>query len=141
MLMKTRLFITLAVLSCFAVTLSAKKPGPHSPIEEAKDHLEHAHSLLTAKEEGAGGGGKKKKRKASIPNIINALNNAEVSLTEAKNNKGTNTSVALKFIAEAKTELEAAIGDEGDHLPKAEKAIDEALKRVMEAIRVHAAKS
>src|SRR4051794_19722846 len=133
--MNRRLFIVIAVLASFAGALCAKKPGPHSPIEEARDHLEHAHSMLTAKEEGAGG--KKKRKKVSIPGIINVLSNAETSLAEAKNNKGTNTNVALKNIADAKTELEASkSGDEEAHLQKAEAAIDEALKHVMEAIRV-----
>ena len=124
--MKSRLLITLAVLATFTGALAAK-----TPIQKARTHLENARSLLTQKEEGGG----KRKRKATIPNVINALNDAEVSLQEARNNKGTTLNAALKFIAEAKAELEAAkAGAEAEHLNKAQKAIDEALKRVLQGI-------
>jgi hypothetical protein len=129
--MKSRLFIALALLASLVVPVHAKKPGPHSPIEEARNSLEHAHSLLTKKEEGAGG------KKARIPNIINALDNAETRLAEAKNNKGTHTNDALKYIAQAKTELEAAKTGGAEHLAAAETALDEAMKRVMLGIRVN----
>lgn len=138
--MNSRSVVGFLLLLSLISSLSAKKPGRHSPIEEARDHLEKAHSLITMKEEGGGTG--KKRGKANIPNIINVLTDAELRLSEAKNNKGSNTDVALKFIADAKSELEAAkAGSEAEHLQKAEKAIDEALKRVMQGIRVHAAKS
>jgi hypothetical protein len=128
--MKTYLSIALALLVCFVTPTHAGKA--RRPIEEAKDALDRAHSLVTKKEEGGGG-----KKKASIPNIINALDNAENHLNEAKNDKGTHTNDALKYITEAKTELQAAKGGGEEHLAAAEKAIDEALKRVMLGIRVN----
>ena len=130
--MKKHLCIVLAA-ALSLIGIDSASAGAKYPIQQARAHLEHAHSLLTAKEEG-GGGKKGKKGKATIPDIINALNNAEVSLGEAKKSNGTNTNVALKFIADAKTELETAKGGEGDHLEKAEKAVNEALKRVMVVI-------
>ena len=55
---------------------------------------------------------------------------------EAKNNKGSNTDVALKHIADAKGDLEAAKeGDDRDkNLSKARDAMEEAMKRVKLAV-------
>lgn len=99
------------------------------PIQEARQHLERAQSLITKKE--AGG-------KAKIPAIITALSAAETSLAEAKNNKGSALPVAIKLTGEAKAEVEAAKGDaSGEHLKKAEELIQNALKHVMLGIRTH----
>jgi hypothetical protein len=50
--------------------------------------------------------------------------------------------VALKLVADAKSELEAAKGGQEEaHLSKADELIQDALKHVIQAIRVHGAKS
>ena len=126
--MKKYLSIVLAVVASFTSGLAAKEP-----IQKARHDLERAHSMLTAQSEGGKGG--IGKNKATLPNIVAALSDAEVSLNGANNNKGTNLNVALKFIAEAKAELEAAKGGGDEHLDKAQKAIEEALKRVMQGIK------
>jgi hypothetical protein len=126
--MKTRILITLAVLICFSGSLWAD-----TPVQEARNHLEHAIGLLNKKEEGAG-----KKRKTSIPNIISVLSNTEARLNEVKKNKGTNVNAALEFVATAKVELEAAkSGAESEHLQKAETAMQEALKSVLKMIQIN----
>ena len=126
--MKTRILITLTALIYLSGTLLAD-----TPVQEARNRLEHAIGLLNKKEEGAG-----KKRKVSIPNIISILSNTEVRLNEVKKNKGTNVNVALEFVATAKAELEAAkSGAESDHLEKAEAALQEALKRVRKMIQIN----
>lgn len=125
--MKTRFFVSLMALFCFSAPLLAD-----TAVQEARNHLEHAISLLNKREEGAG-----KKRKTSIPNIISVLSNTEVRLNEVKKNKGTNANVALEFVATAKTELEAAkSGAESEHLEKAEAALQEALKRVRKMAQI-----
>ncbi|WP_395743647.1 hypothetical protein [Prosthecobacter sp.] len=126
--MKTRTIITLTALLCFSGSLLAL-----TPVQEARNHLEHAIGLLNKKEEGAG-----KKRKTSIPNIISVLSNTETRLNEVKKNKGTNVNAALEFVATAKTELEAAkSGSESEHLAKAEAALQEALKRVRKMAQIN----
>ncbi|MBL9134063.1 MAG: hypothetical protein JNG86_22815 [Verrucomicrobiaceae bacterium] len=128
--MNTRLFITLTVLAGFAGGLFAL-----TPVQETKNHLEKALSLLTKKEEGTSG---KKKSKKLLPDLIVLLSKAEVSLNGVNSNKGTNTNMALKFMAEAKTELEAAkTADEAAHVAKAQTAIQEALKRVLQIIQIN----
>ena len=129
-------FITLlmALFTCGAASAHKKS----DPVEQARFHLERAHDLLNKKEDGA----VSKKGKTDIPNIINVLEKAETSLNETKNNKGSNTPVALKLIADAKAELEAAKGGQQDaHLSKADADIQDALKHVMQAVRIHGAKS
>jgi hypothetical protein len=126
--MKTQIFTTLTALVCFWGALLAL-----TPVQEARNHLEHAIGLLNKKEEGAG-----KKRKTSIPNIISVLSNTEVRLNEVKKSKGTNVNVALEFVATAKVELEAAkSGAETEHLQKAEAALQEALKRVLKMVQIN----
>lgn len=126
--MKTRFFMVLTVLACFTGNLLAL-----TPVQEARNHLEHAIGLINKKEEGAG-----KKRKTSIPNLISVLSNTELRLNEVKNNKGTNVNAALQFVAEAKKELEAAKkGAEEEHLQKAEAALQEALKRVRQMMQIN----
>ncbi|WP_395752300.1 hypothetical protein [Prosthecobacter sp.] len=128
--MKTQLFIPLTVLLCFSAPLLAD-----TPVQEARNHLEHAIGLLNKKEEGAG-----KKRKTSIPNILSVLSNTEARLNEVKKNKGTNVNAALEYVATAKTELEAAkAGAESEHLDKAEAALQEALKRVRKMAQINRA--
>lgn len=124
--MKT--FAILTVFLCFCSTLLAL-----TPVQEARNHLERAIGLLNKKEQGAG-----KKRLISLPNIISILSNTESSLNEVKKNKGTNIHVALKFVATAKAELEAAkSGAESEHLEQAEAALQEALKRVLKMIQLN----
>lgn len=119
--MKLRLFLAFALLAFSTANLLAL-----TPVKEARNHLEHALGLLNKKEEGAG-----TKRKTSIPFILSVLSNTEVRLKEIRGNKGTNINAALQFVAEAKTELEAAKeGRESELLQKAEAALQEALKRV-----------
>lgn len=130
--MKTPLLIALATLASFGTVLAA---APY-PIQKARAHLERAHNLL-ANREANGGGNKGNEDKAKFPNIVAALSDAELSLSEVKDNKGTNTNVALKYIAEAKSELDAAKDGQGDHLQKAQTAIQEALKRVMQSIAIN----
>lgn len=128
LLMKTRILFTLVALFCFSGSLLAL-----TPVQEARNHLEHAIALLNKKEEGAG-----RKRKTSIPNIISVLSNTETRLNEVKKNKGTNVNAALEFVAAAKAELEAAkSGDESEHLGKAETALQEALKRVVKMVQIN----
>ncbi|WP_395737141.1 hypothetical protein [Prosthecobacter sp.] len=129
--MKTRLLIPLTALLCFTTPLAAD-----TPVQEARNHLEHAIGLLNKKEEGAG-----KKRRTSIPNILSILSNTETRLNEVKKNKGTNVNAALEYVATAKTELEAAkSGSESEHLDKAEAALQEALKRVRKMAQINRAK-
>jgi hypothetical protein len=130
----TVVVLLVAFFTCSAVAAHKK----NDPIEQARHHLERAHDLINKKE----GGAVAKKGKKDIPNIINVLGEAETSLAETKNNKGSNTSVSLKLIADAKAELEAAKGGQEEaHLSKADEDIQDALKHVMQAIRVHGARS
>src|SRR4051812_30817402 len=108
--------LSIGISVCFACALisgglMAKGKKATAPIEEARAQLEKAHNLIVKKEEGASGKGKKK---ATIPNIVVALSSAETHLTEAKNNKGSNSPVALDLIASAKVELEAARDEKGE---------------------------
>jgi hypothetical protein len=99
------------------------------PFKKACNDLERAHSIVTALQEGGKGG--IGKSKATLPNLVTALSDAEVSLNEAKEGKGTNRNVALHFIAQAKKTLEAAQGRaSSDQLADVKQAIKEALKRV-----------
>lgn len=82
----------------------------------------------------AGGKGGIGKSRADLPNLLTALTDAELSLESVNKSTGTGKNVALKFIAEAKAEAGAATDGKSEHLPKAQKAIEEALKRVMQAI-------
>ncbi|MDB6007522.1 MAG: hypothetical protein JWR15_4509 [Prosthecobacter sp.] len=126
--MKTRILTTLTVLICFCGSLLAD-----TPVQEARNHLEHAIGLLNKKEEGVG-----KERKTSIPFIISVLSNTEERLDEVKKNKGTNVNAALEFVATAKVELEAAkTAAESEHLQKAEAALQEALKRVLKMVQIN----
>lgn len=134
--MKTPLFSTLVIALILALLPEngMAKIGRGAPIEQARHHLEKAHSLLTKSEEGAT---LKKKEKPVIPTVISLLSDAEMSLHEAKNNKGSNTPVALKLIADAKAELDAAKGGkESEHFAKADDLIMDALKHVIQAIHV-----
>jgi hypothetical protein len=84
-------FLSLALALLVGFVSPAFAGNPRAPIQEARDALEHAHSLLTKKEEGGGG-----KKKVGIPAIMTALDNAETHLAEAKNNKGTHKTDVLK---------------------------------------------
>lgn len=126
--LKKLLVVATAICVGFTCSLSAK-----TPIQKARRDLERAHSMLTAASEGGKGG--IGKNKATIPNIVTALDEAEVGIGLTKKSNGTSANAALKFIAEAKAELEAAKGAQGDHYQKAQKAIEEALKRVMQIIQ------
>ncbi|MCE9611812.1 MAG: hypothetical protein K8R23_16550 [Chthoniobacter sp.] len=128
--MKKLIIIALAALTSFSGALAAQYP-----IQAARTDLERAHSLVTTMQ--AGGPGGIGKNKATIPNIIAALSDAELSLDAVKNNKGTNTNVALKFTAAAKTEVNLAKDGKDAHLEAAKKAIEEALERVMQGITVN----
>ena len=126
--MKTRSLAIAFVCMILAAT-SATFAKALPPIQEARQHLEHAQTLIAKKE--AGG-------KAGIPAIIAALAAAETSLGEAKKNKGTTVNIATKMTGDAKAELEAAKGEAGgEHMKKAEELIQGALKHVMDGIRNH----
>lgn len=126
--MKTRTLTTWVALIGFTGSLLAL-----TPVQEAKNHLEHAIGLLNKREEGAG-----RKRKTSIPNILSVIASTEERLTEVKKNKGTNVNVALEYLATARTELEAAkSGAEAEHMEKAEAALHEALQRVIKMIQIN----
>jgi hypothetical protein len=140
-IMKTSLFNSCFValfMACFAVSTATAAHKKSDPIEQARHHLEQAHNLLTKKEEGVAA-----KKGADISSIISVLIEAETSLNDTKNNKGSNISVALKLVGDAKAELESAKGggQEDAHLSKADGIVQDALKHVMQAVRVHGAKS
>lgn len=122
--MKTHLLIALLTL----VSMSSALAAP-PPFKKACNDLERAHSIVTALQEGGKGG--IGKSQATLPNLVTALSDAELSLIAAKEGNGTNRNVALKFITEAKTTLEAAKGRAtSDQLAAVKQAITEALKRV-----------
>ena len=129
--MKKQFLIALAMIASFGSTLAAVP----TPVQKARAHLEHALSLLANREARADGKGND--AGARYPGVVTALSDAEVSLSEVKANKGTNTNVALKSIAEAKTELDVAKDGAGDHVQKARAAIEEALKHVMRSIAIN----
>ena len=126
---RQHLLIALATVASFTTSFAAAQ----TPIQEARQHLERAHTLLVKKEEGDVG----KKAMPKYGNIVAALSAAEVSLNEVKKNKGSNTNVALKFTAEAKAEVDLAKDGGSDHLDKAQTAIEQALKRVMQSIEIN----
>lgn len=130
--MKSRALVILVI----AMSLAGSLLADHTrPIVVALDLVGKAKNQLEAVK--AGGGGGKKKHHATINNVIGDLNRAETKILEAKNNKGSNSTVAMKFIDEAKTELEGAKSDKDNsvkHLEKASVAIEEAFKRVKLAV-------
>lgn len=128
--MKPHLLIALAIIASAGSALAA----PY-PIQQARKHLERAHSMVTDLLSGGKGG--IGKNKANLSNLVTALSDAELSLAAVKDGKGTNVNVALKFIGEAKTELAGAKEGSTEHLAEAQKSIGEALKRVMQAIEVN----
>lgn len=105
------------------------------PIQQARQNLERAHAITTELQSGGKGG--IGKNRADIPNLITALSNAELSLDAVKNNKGTHTNVALKFVAEAKAQAATIKEGSTENLDQVQKSIEEALKRVMQAIQVN----
>lgn len=85
----------------------------------------------------AGGKGGIGKNQANLPNLLTALSDAELSLAGVKNDKGTHTNVALKFVAEAKAQLANVKEGSPAGLDEVQKSIEEALKRVMQAIAIN----
>lgn len=125
--MKTRLMMVLIASLVTIASLGSALAAP-PPFKMARNDLERAHSIVTALQEGGKGG--IGKSQATLPNLVTALSDAELSPIAAKEGNGTNRNVALKFITEAKT-LEAAKGSTTSDQPAAVKqAITEALKRV-----------
>ncbi len=127
--MKHTFRILLLIASLVTIASLGSVLAAPPPFKKACNDLERAHSIVTAlQEDGKGGIGKSK---ATLPNLVTALSDAELSLNAAKEGNGTNRNVALKFIAEAKTTLEGTKGSaSSDQLATVQQAITEALKRL-----------
>lgn len=120
--MKTH-FITLLILVACLATAWAGPP----PFKKARNDLERAHSIVTALQEGGKGG--IGKSKATLPNLVTALSDAELSLAAETTSKGTSRNVALKYIAEARALLNQGKAGSAE-LDATKVSIQQALKRL-----------
>jgi len=121
--MKTHLLIAIFTLVSIVSTLAVPPP-----FKKACEDLQRAHSIVTALQQGGQGG--IGRNKATLPNLVTALSDAELNLKVGKNNNGSKKNNALKFIGSAKATLAAAEGPQRDQLAKVQLSIQGALDRL-----------
>lgn len=121
-----RILILIASIVTFASLGSVLAAPP--PFKKACDDLQRAHSIVTALQQGGQGG--IGKSKATLPNLVTALSDAELNLKVDKNNNGSKKNIALKFIGSAKATLAAKEGAQQEQLAKVQLAIQGALDRL-----------